>query len=63
MKKVRVVFMGTPEFAVPVVEGLIENYEVVLIVSQPDKKVGRHQQLTNTPVKEVAIKNNIPPIK
>ena len=60
MKKVRVVFMGTPEFAVPVVEGLIENYEVVLIVSQPDKKVGRHQQLTNTPVKEVAVKNNIP---
>ena len=55
----KIVFMGTPDFAVPVLEGLIENYEVVLVVSQPDKKVGRHQVLTNTPIKEVALKNNI----
>lgn len=52
--------MGTPEFAVPVLDGLIENYDVVLVVSQPDKKVGRHQKLTNTPIKEVAMRNNIP---
>ncbi len=55
----KIVFMGTPDFAVPVLEGLIENYEVVGVVSQPDKKVGRHQILTNTPVKEVALKHNI----
>lgn len=55
----KVIFMGTPDFAVPVLEGLIENYEVILVVSQPDKKVGRHQELRNTPIKEVALKNNI----
>lgn len=58
--KIKVVFMGTPDFAVPVLEGLIENYEVVLVVSQPDKKTGRHQVLTNTPIKNVALKYNIP---
>ena len=55
----KIIFMGTPDFAVPVFEGLIEKYEVILAVSQPDKKVGRHQELKNTPIKEVAIKNNI----
>lgn len=57
MKKV--VFMGTPDFAVPILEGLISNYEVVLVVSQPDKKVGRKQILTPTPVKKKALENNI----
>ena len=60
MKNLKVVFMGTPEFAVPVLEGLIENYEVILVVSQPDKRVGRKQELKNTPIKEVALKHNIP---
>ena len=55
----RVVFMGTPDFAVPILEGLIENYDVVLVVSQPDKKVGRKQILTPTPVKQKALDNNI----
>ena len=62
----KVIFMGTPDFAVPVLEGLIENYEVILVVSQPDKRVGRKQELKNTPIKEVALKHNIPvfqPIK
>ena len=59
MEKIKVVFMGTPDFAVPILEGLIENYEVVLVVSQPDKKVGRHQELVNTPIKEVALKHCI----
>ena len=54
-----VIFMGTPEFAVPILEGLIDNYEVVGVVSQPDKKIGRHQTLTFPPVKELAISNNI----
>ena len=59
MEKIKVVFMGTPDFAVPILEGLIENYEVVLVVSQPDKRVGRHQELVNTPIKEVALKHGI----
>lgn len=59
---VKVVFMGTPNFSVPVLESLIENenYDVVGVVSQPDKKVGRKQLLTPSPISEVAILNNIP---
>ena len=56
----KVVFMGTPDFAVNVLQGLIDNYEVVGVVSQPDKRVGRHQELVNTPVKELALKYKIP---
>ena len=56
----RVVFMGTPDFAVNVLQGLIDNYDVVGVVSQPDKRIGRHQVLTNTPVKELALKYDIP---
>lgn len=62
----KIVFMGTPDFAVPVLRGLIENYEVVGVVSQPDKRVGRHQELKATPIKEVALEYDIPvfqPIK
>ncbi len=55
----RVVFMGTPHFARTVLEGLIENYEVVGVVTQPDKKVGRKQTLEFSPVKELALENNI----
>ena len=60
MNKTKVVFMGTPDFAVPILEGLIENYDVIGVVSQPDKRVGRKQELVNTPIKEVALKHNIP---
>ena len=58
---IKVVFMGTPEFSVPVLKGLIEdsNYEVVGVVSQPDKKVGRHQILTPSPISQVALDNGI----
>lgn len=59
MNDLKVVFMGTPEFAVPVLESLIKNTNVLLVVSQPDKLVGRKQILTNTPVKECALKHNI----
>ena len=59
----KVVFMGTPDFSVPVLQGLIDNYDVVGVVSQPDKKVGRHQELKNTPIKELALKYNIPVIQ
>lgn len=62
----RIVFMGTPDFSVPVLEGLIDSYEVVGVVCQPDKKVGRHQEVVFPPIKKVAIDNSIPvfqPIK
>ena len=52
--------MGTPKFAVPILEGLIEKYNVVGVVSQPDKEVGRHHKLQKTPIKEVAEQHNIP---
>ena len=56
---IRVVFMGTPDFSVPVLKGLIENYQVVGVVSQPDRKVGRHQEVEFTPIKKVAVDNSI----
>lgn len=55
----KIVFMGTPNFAVPILEGLVSSYDVSLVVSQPDKKVGRHQVLTPTPVKKCALDHNI----
>lgn len=60
MKNKKVVFMGTPLFSVPVLEMLIENTNVVLVVTQPDSFVGRKKELKYPPVKECAIKNNIP---
>ena len=59
MKKIRIVFMGTPDFSVPILRGLIEEYEVVGIVSQPDKMVGRHKKMRHTPVKVVGLDNDI----
>jgi len=56
----KIVFMGTPEFAVPILQGLIENYNVVLVVTQPDKLVGRKQILTSSPIKCLAEKHQIP---
>ena len=60
MDKLKILFMGTPDFSVNVLNGLIENYDVVGVVTQPDKEVGRHRELKAPPVKEVALKNNIP---
>lgn len=59
MKNLKVVFMGTPDFAVPVLEALLQNTNVVLVVSQPDKVVGRKQLVEPTPIKKVALANNI----
>lgn len=58
-KDLKIVFMGTPEFAVPILEALIENYNVIGVVTQPDKLVGRKQILTMSPVKECALKHQI----
>lgn len=59
MKDKKVIFMGTPEFSVPVLEALIEKTNVLLVVTQPDKEVGRKKILTPPPIKEVALKHNI----
>jgi methionyl-tRNA formyltransferase len=50
----RIVFMGSPEFAVPALRALLGRHEVVLVVSQPDKPAGRGRKLTAPPVKVVA---------
>lgn len=56
----RIVFMGTPDFAVPCLEKLIEyGHEVVGVFSQPDKPVGRKQILTPPPVKQSAVEHGI----
>lgn len=56
----RVVFMGTPEFAVPTLQTLIEHHEVVAVVTQPDKQKGRGKNIQFSPVKEKALEYEIP---
>ncbi|MDJ1470675.1 methionyl-tRNA formyltransferase [Xanthocytophaga flava] len=57
----RIIFMGTPEFAVPSLEILVENnYNVVAVITAPDKPAGRGLKLVASPVKEAALKHSIP---
>lgn len=57
----KIVFMGTPDFAAHVLKKLIdENHDLALVVSQPDRPVGRKKQLFPTPVKKVAMQHHIP---
>ena len=58
-EEVRIVFMGTPEFSVPILEALTKKYNVRAVVTQPDKKVGRNGVLTASPVKKFANDNLI----
>src|SRR5574344_2537492 len=58
-KEVSIVFMGTPDFAVPVLEALIKDYNVRAIVTQPDKLVGRDQHLSYSPVKKVGMEHTM----
>ena len=64
MKKedLRIIFMGTPEFAVETLKALVDNhYNVVAVVTQPDKPVGRHQnELQPSEVKKFALEHNLP---
>ena len=62
----KIVFMGTPDFAVPSLKELIKKYDVKAVFTQPDKPKGRGKKVAFSPVKEVAVENNIPvyqPIK
>ncbi|MGO3110262.1 MAG: methionyl-tRNA formyltransferase [Latilactobacillus curvatus] len=55
-----IVFMGTPQFSVPILEALVaHDYQVLAVVTQPDRKVGRKQVLQQTPVKEAAVRLNL----
>ena len=58
----KVVFFGTPEFAVPTLEKLLSDskFEVVAVVTQPDKPRGRGKQLIPSPVKKIAVDHNLP---
>lgn len=57
----RIVFMGTPDFSVPCLQALIDDgHDVCAVFTQPDKPKGRHGILTQPPVKELALKYNIP---
>lgn len=56
----RVVFMGTPEFAVPTLAALAGQYDVVGVVTQPDRPAGRGRKLAASPVKEAALARGLP---
>ena len=56
----KIVFMGTPDFSTGVLEMLIQEYDVIAVVTQPDRPVGRKKILTPPPVKKVALEHNIP---
>ena len=60
MKKFRVIFMGTPEFAVPCLAALYEHCDVIGVVTQPDKPRGRGQKLVPSPVKAWAEAHGLP---
>jgi len=59
----RVVFMGSPEFAVPCLRALASKHDVAFVVSQPDKPAGRGGQLTPPPVKATAVDLGLPVIQ
>ena len=60
MKKQKIIFFGTPEFAVPSLQALIDRKENILgVVTQPDRPVGRGQKLKFSPIKDLALKYDI----
>ncbi len=56
----KIVFMGTPDFAVPSLKKMIEKFNVSAIVTQPDKPSGRGKKVSISPIKEVGLSNGIP---
>lgn len=60
-QKIRVIFMGTPEFSLPGLKALLDekNFEIVGVFTQTDKPVGREQTMTPPPVKRLALENNL----
>lgn len=60
LKKIKVIFMGTPEFSVNVLNKLIKNTCVVGVVTQPDRIVGKNSEKSFTPIKKIALEHDIP---
>ena len=58
-KNIKIIFMGTPKFAVPILEGLIEKYKVELVVCQPDRKKNRKGEIIIPETKKLAIEKGI----
>ena len=56
----KIIFLGTPDFAVPALNALIKDHDVVAVVTQPDRPQGRSNKLVPSPVKQVALEHNIP---
>ncbi len=58
----KLIFMGTPDFSATVLKGLLEDgdYDIVAVVTQPDRAVGRKKEIRQTPVKELALAANLP---
>lgn len=56
----KIILLGTPFFSVPTFEEIIKNFEVVAVISQPDRQSGRKMSITATPVKSLAEKYHIP---
>ena len=60
MRDLRIVFMGTPDFAVAILKRLVEdNYTIVGVVTAPDKPAGRGRKITESAVKKYAIEQNL----
>ncbi|RAU81637.1 methionyl-tRNA formyltransferase [Pontibacter arcticus] len=60
-QELRIVFMGTPDFAVPTLQALVEhNYTIAAVITAPDKPAGRGQKIQQSPVKEYAVSQSIP---
>jgi methionyl-tRNA formyltransferase len=60
MEKISIVFMGTMDFAVPILKALDERYDVVQVITQPDRPFGRKQELKPSAVKAYALSRNLP---
>ena len=61
MPELRIVFMGTPDFAVPTLQALVEHhYNIVAVITAPDKPAGRGQKIQQSPVKDYAVSQGIP---
>src|SRR5205814_10302038 len=59
----KIVFMGTPEFAVPALRALAERHHVVGVVTQPDRPAGRGQRVVEAPVKQFSRQAGLPVIQ
>lgn len=59
-ENIKIIFFGTPDFAAGILEFLVENkFNIAAVFTQPDKKVGRRQEILHSPVKHLALKNRI----